>query len=538
MAQWDGPGGGRPRGSCRSAVKVERSFRAGVRATLALCSVGTGLLACAAPPVIVNRTPSNVPRNDSNAYLIEADVERGSNQLVAVTARIDGLDWMMTAAGVRYAVSYLPSPCTQAVAYELLVDYKAPLRSGGFSPRTSTVRSPVVGSHAMGIDGVAPSTCPTTFAHVFRVNTLVDAVDTDTRNAICDTSAGACSLRAAVMQANALSGQDLISVPPGEYWLDLEGPESPPDARNDLDITDGVAIVGEGPGVIIRTRSRRFRLLEVHPLAAGAFVSLQRLDLSNGGTESGGALRTRAPTRLESVRISNNTGNYKGAAIFNEATLQLERCTVVDNGSVGAWGAVYNTGSLLIRQSYIGENTGGIQGAIVNESGRLTIVNSTFNGNHAGLVFNGSAISTNVTVGLKNVTVLAGAGEGPIFRTQRPDAWVILQNSIVSVEEGGQTLCTGQILSSGVNYLPTIDRLDRCSVAGESDDVKAIFHHDPLSLHGGETLSAAPRSDSEAVDGATVSCPVVDQGGTVRPLDGNSDGVIGCDLGAHERFPS
>jgi hypothetical protein len=40
---------------------------------------------------------------------------------------------------------------------------------------------------------------------------------------VCATASGACSLRAAIMEANALPGADTIIVPAGTYVLALAG---------------------------------------------------------------------------------------------------------------------------------------------------------------------------------------------------------------------------------------------------------------------------------------------------------------------------
>ncbi|MGW1958070.1 CSLREA domain-containing protein [Streptomyces sp. NPDC001920] len=50
----------------------------------------------------------------------------------------------------------------------------------------------------------------------FTVDTTADAVDADPSDGRCLTAAGSCSLRAAVMAANALPGSS-ITLPPGHH---------------------------------------------------------------------------------------------------------------------------------------------------------------------------------------------------------------------------------------------------------------------------------------------------------------------------------
>lgn len=49
----------------------------------------------------------------------------------------------------------------------------------------------------------------------FVVTTTMEAVDSNIGNGVCATSAGACSLRAAVQEANASNATDAVQVPAG-----------------------------------------------------------------------------------------------------------------------------------------------------------------------------------------------------------------------------------------------------------------------------------------------------------------------------------
>src|ERR1041384_4689962 len=62
-------------------------------------------------------------------------------------------------------------------------------------------------------------------AATFTVNLTTDAADLVAGDGVCDSDAGTggdqCTLRAAIQEANALTGADVISVPVGTYSLSL-----------------------------------------------------------------------------------------------------------------------------------------------------------------------------------------------------------------------------------------------------------------------------------------------------------------------------
>src|SRR5439155_2998816 len=65
----------------------------------------------------------------------------------------------------------------------------------------------------------------------------------DTNDGNCDTD---CSLREAIIAANASPGMDTIIIPPGTYLLSIPGMEEDAAATGDLDITDGLILTGAG----------------------------------------------------------------------------------------------------------------------------------------------------------------------------------------------------------------------------------------------------------------------------------------------------
>jgi CSLREA domain-containing protein len=90
---------------------------------------------------------------------------------------------------------------------------------------------------------------------VFTVNTTVDSLDSNPGDGTCADTAGLCSLRAAIMEANANAsvGDDIIDLPAGVYTL----------TRGSLVITDGVIIRGAGSIDTIIDGDHRSGVLEV-----------------------------------------------------------------------------------------------------------------------------------------------------------------------------------------------------------------------------------------------------------------------------------
>ena len=81
---------------------------------------------------------------------------------------------------------------------------------------------------------------------VFNVNSTSDAIDANPGNGVCQTSTvGQCTLRAAIMEANALPGADTIVVPAGTYNLIRPGNDDTA-VNGDLDITSTLTISGAG----------------------------------------------------------------------------------------------------------------------------------------------------------------------------------------------------------------------------------------------------------------------------------------------------
>ncbi len=229
----------------------------------------------------------------------------------------------------------------------------------------------------------------------FYVNTTADTIDANLNDGLAEDAAGNTSLRAAIMEANALAGLQTIFVPVGTYTLTLTGTGEDMAATGDLDILDDLGIIGAGAVETIIDASDLDRVFEVH---SGKKLSLEAVTLRNGWL-SGGA---------------------DGAGILNSGTLDLVGITLDSNEaiSVGSQGgAIYNQGALIISDSTVINNTvyGGGAGLFSSSAIPVTISNSTFNNNRSNAQAGGAIFidyGSSLTATDSNFTNNSAQGSG------------------------------------------------------------------------------------------------------------------------------
>ncbi|MDH4108024.1 MAG: DUF11 domain-containing protein [Gammaproteobacteria bacterium] len=128
-------------------------------------------------------------------------------------------------------------------------------------------------STALAAAGISMFYVPA-YATTFSVDSNLDAVDAQTGDGVCLTADGTCTLRAAIMEANATPGADIIDLtainnPADPIVLTIQGVDEiigDADPQNqlpctasitaeadkgDLDITEDLQIVGAGPGLTV-----------------------------------------------------------------------------------------------------------------------------------------------------------------------------------------------------------------------------------------------------------------------------------------------
>ena len=230
--------------------------------------------------------------------------------------------------------------------------------------------------------------------HAAQAATFTVTKTADTADGTCD---GDCSLREAIIAANAAGGPDDITLPAGTYTLSIAGAGEDAAATGDLDITDDLTLAGAGAATTTVDAAGLDRVFDVMgPIT----VEIRQITVTGGVTDpdtsrnGGGIQNSDATLTVEDVVITGNaTGNFNGASggglvnvdsgvvTINSST--IDNNTAPNTNNTGAGVANTESGVMTINDSTISNNTalqdgGGVFNANV---GFLTINNSVISGN-------------------------------------------------------------------------------------------------------------------------------------------------------------
>ena len=334
-------------------------------------------------------------------------------------------------------------------------------------------------------------------------------------------NSGAESLRQAIMDANANSGDDFVIFQAGLKGTIIL-------TSGQMDISDSVIIDGTGANVLAISGNNASRIFKIDPGTIGK-VEINGLTLKDG------------------YDISGNGG---GAIIIENGTVSLNALALVNNSADagGGGGGIrkFGHGNLTISDSTLSGNSAidefdqGEGGGIRIDQNMLTLINTTVSGN---LAANGGGISINSgTLVISNSTVIRNSafnGGGGIFNGSGE---IILSNSIVAgntapIDQELQTY--GTLTSRGHNLF---------GVNGDSGvtvgtvllatdlilDLSISTVIDPLADNGGPTQTHLPVIGGPAIDAGDNS--LIPQGVTAGQRGPDFSRIVNCtiDIGAVE----
>ena len=395
------------------------------------------------------------------------------------------------------------------------------------------------------------------------------------------TAGDATSLLNAVDQANTDGDDSIVNVPAGTYNL------SP---------SDEIFIVGDGtftltgagarstiidggggpvsPGVGPTTDESLFYIAAFCKCPGPANATISGITVQNANADSnGGAFYVEnagsvnmATLHLFDSTVTNNQSDNDGGGVYNEGTLDIKRVTFSNDYAVADGAAIATKGFSELFGASRGavsanfattriENstfTGNISdsdtgceggGAIEQQNGNTTIINSTIVGNTS---WNGTCENVQPTGGgidieagpssivntiVSGNTASPGTVDAPAGRVQPrqvrgaigPAGPTVPSNCSVDPEpQGGNP---GSLVSLGHN----IESASDCGFTTGGDQQNTDPKVGALANNGGQMDTMALLAGSPAIDHAdAVSCPATDEIGTTRPQG------PACDVGAFE----
>jgi Ca2+-binding RTX toxin-like protein len=214
------------------------------------------------------------------------------------------------------------------------------------------------------------------FESGFTVNTFTDSIDVNEGDRSSADAAGNSSLRAAIMEANALAGDDTILLIPGTYRLTISGRDDNTTRFGDLDVKDSLTIIGSGTDQTFIDAAQLDRVFHVLPSGR---LNLKNLTIIGGEEVKGGGILNQGFLTLENVIVRQNNADF-GGGIFNDLlTDQLGRTTLAAMSGTGTTIAVTNASNLPVQTPFVVQiDAEEIQVTLINGN-QLTVVRG-FNG--------------------------------------------------------------------------------------------------------------------------------------------------------------
>ena len=374
----------------------------------------------------------------------------------------------------------------------------------------------------------------------FSVNTTDDLIDLNPGDGICEATLATndCSLRAAIMETNALSSSDSINLPAGVFILNLVGDDNAA-IVGDLDVTSSeLTVQGVSRDQTIIDGNGIDRIFEFND----ADITLKNLTLQNGGDASatvlGGAILASGhdsdKLNLFDVKFENNRANAGGALFIGLEMIAILENTIITNNTTVPLGITNEFGPAIfcskcdinISSSIISFNRMGGK-AIRIEQGFLGLLNSTISNNDGGGIR-----TTNADALIKFSTFVENSFQDISHFSFDDTHFVQIGYSVF--QNSTHNNCQAGDLPTSLGYNIMSDSSCSFSTIGDMQNTDAELGD--LANNGGATLTHYPVVTGQLIDQVPVAdcldiqgvALLTDQRGQPRPIGS------GCDIGAVE----
>ena len=243
-------------------------------------------------------------------------------------------------------------------------------------------------------------------ADTITVTVTADGIDSAPGNGACAGPNG-CTLRAAIMEANAWPGADAIVLGAGTYGLTRAGNDDTA-VNGDLDITDTLTLKGAGYAVTIVDGGSFLSPDRIFQVLTETQVTMSGFEIKRGkAAASGGGIHNAGVLTLTQMRLFTNTAS-SGGALYNGTTGQiiLDQTEVVTNSATSVGGGVSANGPMTLTQSRLAGNVAGTNGAAIYIDASLSVADSVFDNNRAvidgGGIYIPSGPAASVAYGIAN----------------------------------------------------------------------------------------------------------------------------------------
>ncbi|QDU11903.1 choice-of-anchor Q domain-containing protein [Gimesia aquarii] len=184
---------------------------------------------------------------------------------------------------------------------------------------------------------------------------------------------GTGSLREAIELANANAGADTIT-----FDASLSGQSIV--LTNELIITDDLTITGLGADQLTLDGNKNSRIFDIDDgnTNTSILVEFSSLNLTNGFSDYGGAVRNSETLSIVDSTITKNEGQFFGGGIYTkEGDLSVFNSTITENQSSHGGGIYSNNGTLIVKNSNVSNNDVTTYGGGIYYQNEFEIANSS-----------------------------------------------------------------------------------------------------------------------------------------------------------------